>query len=315
MKKLNVVLGTFMVAMIAILASCNPTEETIVTITVNPSVDSVLTVDAGATYDFVVTLTPDAVEGGEVGQFVIAEGSTVLVDTTYGATSTVTYNFSYKVADDATEGTTIDLSVEATDAISGQRSTESINLTVGAPLSKIVDVASMTLNYDNGSGFAASTPMIKITKDTDNATVNFEVVTPTGSGDVALGFQNTYGNAICSPDAKWIEDMYTVNGQSYSATGQKHTKLMKFTGDYATLTLEDLEALVVTEEFGIAGVELNGVAVSSLVAGDFVAFETADGVKGIFKITAKSGNQKGTKATSSLTCEGKVLYDGSSTAK
>lgn len=312
MKKLNVILGTFMVAVVALLASCNPDPETYVTITVDTNNVSIA---PGESYTFEITMTPDMVEEGQVGDMTIAEGSVVLDSASFNSSSEVKHSFTYTVASDAVEGTDISLAVEVFDAVSGNGSTETISITVGAVPNVVVSHTALTLNYDNGStGFASSTPMLKIEKDMDNATVNCTVVGPE-EGNVGLVYQSQYGNALASPDASWLETMYTINGASYSANGKTHTKLMKFTGDYDALTVEDIQNMTVTEEY-LAGNDANGVAVDNLASGDYVAFETADGVKGVFKVTASKGTEKGTKATSDITMDVKVLYEaGAGTTK
>ncbi len=110
--------------------------------------------------------------------------------------------------------------------------------------------------------------------------------------DVAFCWQSQLGYSLVSPDAAWLKTLWSYNNVSYSTSGKNTTKIMKFTGDYATA---DLSALSISS----ATVTGGGNGVQGLNNGDVIAFETALGAKGLMKmhIGAKKNSMVSVKVT------------------
>jgi hypothetical protein len=114
------------------------------------------------------------------------------------------------------------------------------------------------------------------------------VTTANGSstdGDLAFVWQNTYGYSICSPDAEWIKTLFSYNGQNYTTSDKKNTKIMKYNGSWDDLNQETINALQITSET----VDGGGNGVQNLGQDDIIVYETADGRKGalLVKTNAK----------------------------
>ncbi len=275
--------------------------------------EDIVEVFANEIIDIKIKIKPDSLNNGKVSSLSIFEGTTLLDEIIYtDQTTSVIHNFQYTVASEANVNEQIALTFEAIEELTQEKTIYNFNMTVIPKQYEVVNISSMVLEYDNGiNGFATSTPMLKISINEEDETINCEVVTPSEGGDIALIYEETYENTLCSPDSYWLEIFYTFYGASYSGAEQNHTKLMTYSGEYENVDIETMQEMIVKEEYGIANNEYNGVAVANLDAGDYVAFKTAEGVKGILKITAKSCSETGTKTTSSLTCEAKILYDAS----
>ncbi len=86
---------------------------------------------------------------------------------------------------------------------------------------------------------------------------------------------NTETN-IYSPAQFWV-DQSAIAGNWDDWSVKNQTKLVANNSiDFATVTYEDLDALTVGTSEHISGIDIN----------DVVAFETASGLKGVFKVTA-----------------------------
>lgn len=284
-----------MVAMIAILASCNP-EPPIVTITVVSPTDSVLEIQAGQTYDFEVKLSPDGTNKGEVEKVTILDAGVAFSDSTFNSTVDVTYKFSYKVADDAVEGAEINLVVEARD-VSGEMSSETIAMKVGAPA--ISEILTEDVNY-----------VFTTTGGNENMGIVFSEtgISPSVGDDADLSYvwHGGTGNGIVSPNNPIIFHIVeTLNpgGTTYDASTKKETKVAKYTGDIAfdDFTKESINELdITTDTWGYSTSVGNGVQPD---VNDIIVFETEDGRKGAFLVTSF---QYANKTDASL--EGKVTF-------
>ena len=267
MKKIKFLFGMLaVIGLVSFLSSCEKTS----VVTVSFDVDSAITAVPGQVVAITCTMTP-AVDG-EVGKLVISDG-TNSVDSTYNSTSTVTYAYNYTVPSDATVGSDIVLSFEATDALSDLKTNEIITITVEAGTPNIYTASDVVSNYvsttlDNSMIFDLGETSVEM-QGGDFA-----------DGELAFVWQNTYGYSVVSPNAAWIATLYGYNGITYSTSDKQETKIMSYTGQWADLTQEAIDALTITTET----VEGGGNGVQNLSEGDIVVFETADGRKGALKV-------------------------------
>jgi hypothetical protein len=304
MRKLrNLFAAIAVLGIVGLFSAC--TEETYVTITVNPAT---VTAAPGSVVTFVYTLSPDAINNGELGDFFVdqADGTNLYTET-YSGGNSITDSVDITIPNNATVGTDLVLTFRAIDGKSGMEKSTTVTITVESGLPTLVTLTGKTLNYNNGgtSSWNSSTPFYGI----GNTEISLLSPSATASDiDVALCYQATYGVVLASPDASWFETMANVNTNvGWTASGKNHTKLEKLNGvTWDQVTNEYLSTLTVTQTY-VAGNSSNGVAATNLVNGDLVAFETADGIKGVFQVTANSKDAKGNLATATITCDAKYI--------
>jgi len=100
--------------------------------------------------------------------------------------------------------------------------------------------------------------------------------------DIAFAWNSTVGNySVVSPNAQWIKDLYSYNNVTYSTTDKKTTSFQKLSGvDFTTVDAAYVDGMTVTSSTITGG----GNGVQGLATGDLIAFQTADGLKGVIKI-------------------------------
>lgn len=100
--------------------------------------------------------------------------------------------------------------------------------------------------------------------------------------DLAFAWNGTSNllYSVVSPDNTWIAEIFSINGKTYSTADKNKTKIQKYTGDFATLDAETIDGMTITSETTTSG----GNGVNNVAANDLIAFETADGLKGVIKI-------------------------------
>ena len=286
-------LGAFAFLAVGMLfTACNP--DTTVTIVLNQ--DSV-TADPGDIVTFAVTLTPDAANKGELGDFSVSDSANFSMDSTFSGSNSASFNVKYTVPEDAAN-TTITLTFTAIDGKSGYSTTESARIIVGSGLPEIVETKDVKATYVSTT--LENNMMYVLGAD--------GVTTANGSstdGDLAFVWQNTYGYSICSPDAQWIHDLFAANGQNYTTSDKKNTKIMKYNGNWDDLNQETINALQITSETVSGG----GNGVQNLNEGDIVVYETADGRKGALKVNTN------TKVTKYMTADLKYQKTPASSGK
>ncbi len=274
-------------------------------ITINPSLSTMM-VEAGQTYDVEIILTPDIQEHGAIGSFKIYNDGNLILDTVYSEqTESVVYVYKLSIALDAVGGEEFPLTFQVSDVASDEVNTLNyyVKILHSNIVGEILEYQLITLEFNNAlSEFEKSTPLLKITKDIENDTILCEVVEPSENGDIALAFHSNYGKTLGSPDSEFIEAMFTINGGSFSANGQNHTKLMKYTGDYTSLTIETIKNIEIISHFDIG--DEYGVVVIDIVEDECFVFETHEGVRGVIKI---STGQK--KTSTNLSFEIKVFQE------
>ena len=132
--------------------------------------------------------------------------------------------------------------------------------------------------------------------------------------DAAFLYQDNNGGALlCSSDAPAIREVAYYNFQTtidalLGASVRNTTKFKKLTGvTYADITADYVNGLTITSEVltSVGTLKGNGVAVAK---NDLVAFETADGTKGVLNITAYSATAK---TLANITFDYKVQKTGS----
>jgi len=259
---------------------------------------AVTTVTAGATVDFEVVLTPQTIDGGELGTFNVSTSDSTIFTADYaGTTNSKTVTVSYTVPTDAVAGTSISLNFEATDNKSGQTNSAAATINVGSGIPEMVSVSNIQGSYTSTS----TDNQMMFVLGTDGVTT--EGATST-DGDLAFTWQTTYGYSICSPNAQWIHDLFDLNDINYTTSDKKETKIQKYDGSvaFADLTAEDLDTMTITTETLTGG----GNGVQGLNEGDVVVFETQDGRKGALLVKTNA------KVTKNMTADFK--YQATSSA-
>ncbi len=273
MKKMKLFLGAFAFLAVGLLfTACNP--ETRVTIKITG--DS--TAYQGDTVKFSVQLTPDI--KGELGDVSVTDNGSFKKDTSLNGTSTVTLNYEYVVPANADTSKFISIVVTAIDGKSGESNTETFNIKVSVKPPSYPEIVS---TKDVKATYISTT----LTNEMMYVLGTDGVTTANGSstdGDLAFVWQNTYGYSVCSPDAQWIADLFIANGVTYTTSDKKNTKIQKYSGNWADLNEETINALQITSET----VQGGGNGVQGLSEGDILIYETADGRKGAIKITSNA---------------------------
>jgi len=310
MKKFRFLLGALVVlGLVTFFSSCNEPNG-VVSIVVTPET---VNAEAGDVVTFAINLDADALAvQGALGEFEItdAAGTELFTKTCTGMVDSISFDFT--VPADAVEASEIVLTFTAVDGNSDKSNTKTAVITVVDNGPDLVTLAAVTLGYNNGgtASWNSSTPFFGVSNTAVTALAPSAAVADI---DVALCTQNTYGLVLASPNASWFETMAEVNnnGIVWNASGKNETKLQKITSvTWDNITAEFLVSLTITPTY-VGGNQANGIAATNLVAGDLVAFETADGIKGVFKVGAGKNVISGDKATAAITCETKLIDAGS----
>ncbi|MBN2892677.1 MAG: hypothetical protein JXL97_12485 [Bacteroidales bacterium] len=289
MKKFRFFLGALAVlGFVSLFTACNP--ETSVTLNITPEEDVVAAPGDVVTFSFILTPATD----GELGDFSITDADgNELFAATYSGNSSEEDSIQYTVPTDAVVGTDIVLTFTALDGKSGNQTTRTRGINVQSGIPEIVTATNITSDYSSTT--LANNMMFDLT--------------PTGveleggdyaDGELAFVWQTTYGYSVCSPDAGWIADLYSYNGITYSTSDKQTTKIMKYTGAWADLTQEAINALSITSETVTGG----GNGVQYLTAGDIIVYETEDGRKGALLVNTNSKIEKHMNADLMFQAEG-----------
>lgn len=208
-------------------------------------------------------------------------GTGVLTEDDVKGNTTKDSQFAFTIASSAnpngTTEVTLTFNLEDDDATLAHE----VNFTVVAATGQMNSWDDVTLNYNNSdysntkSGFDASSKAPEVT----------------GSGtDLTIAYQTDAGYTICSPDGAWVATMYNIYGKgNYPKSGLKTTQILKLasTYDFDGLDATKLSALTVTTGTVTGG----GNGVNNLEVNDILAFETAEGLKGVLKVTKAATNK------------------------
>ncbi len=311
MKKINLLLVFVFFAGVAFFTSCTFTSSDNAVMTITPQNDTVL---AGVQTDvkFTVTIEPDIINNVSITKLYIDLGEISLDSVTFTQVAqTVTYEYVFEVSDTVKNDDYFDITFTAFDS-NDNMVAEMASIVVGTSSASptIVSFTGKTINYNNGSttNWNNSKPFFGLNTD---GIVELGPSATVANIDLALATQDVFGTALCSPNAAWFETVVDANVNiTWSASGKNHTKLERINvTDWAGMTADYIDNLTVADS-KLNGITANGSGVDHVVKNDYIAFETTDGVKGVLKITAAT-NSVGTKATSSVTCDGKVLVPAS----
>ena len=286
MKKIYFILSSFsLVVLFALLTSC-PSSMTIVPITISPA-DTVL--EAGDSVSFSILLTPDELNGGELGMFTISEDSTVLFTKEYSGISPDSLTYKYVVATTAIEGDVINLMFETIDSKSElsntvQTTIEVIVHNISPILADDIALTYVATSINESSFLIAGTDSVTYGNDDDV--------------DLVYVYNEAYGYGVMSPNASWVHECFAENNEDWIISTKKETKVQKYTGSIAfeDFTAESINELTITNDEVYEG-SGNGCLIE---ANDIVVFKTSDGRKGVLLITSSS------KITTNI--EGSVKY-------
>lgn len=295
MKKMKLLFGAAFVAVAMFFTSCNPTGALHITVTPES-----VTASPGQTVAFDVVLTPDAINGVKLGTYSVLYGidSVLYTQNMNSSSQSQTATFDYTVPTNAALGTDIILTFKLVDPAGGNPATVAAVISVGSSTPQLVDVKSKTATYISTT---FSNQMMYIL-GSDDVTTGGATST---DGDLAFVQQDDYGYSIVSPDCPWITELYSYNNLTYTTAGKHNTKIMKYTGAWADLTAEAIDALTITSAT-VSSANGVGNGVQNLTQGDIVVYETTDGRKGALKVITNA------KVTKNMTAD--LLYQGTAAA-
>ena len=267
----------------------------VISIDTYPDASQIQYAEPGDYLYWYIYLYTDNNEISNIGEFKIKEGDTVLYSSDFSnnSNSTEYIDFDYTVPNDAQGGEQIIFTLEATDAYSGNVTTETLTIEIEASPTLIES----TFSLEYSSTTLTNTMMLVC----DPSGISVAGGSST-EGDLAFVWNNIYGYSIVSPDAYWIAELYSYNGITYTTSDKKNTKIQQYTGSYSwsDLNATRIEDLYIYSSTITGG----GNGVQGVNTGNILAFETEDGRKGVFLVTS---NNKVTKLMSA-----EVKYQASS---
>jgi len=121
-------------------------------------------------------------------------------------------------------------------------------------------------------------------------------------------YHGAWNYFIASPDAAGLVTVYDLAGVTYSTTGKNTTHIQKITSvtSLDQVTVVFLENLTISDDY-VANSSSNGIG-TELIEGDFIAFQTEDGFKGVFEVTDLTYISS-KAAETSMTCDIRVLSE------
>jgi len=99
--------------------------------------------------------------------------------------------------------------------------------------------------------------------------------------DLVFLYQRENGYIFCSPDASYITEIFSFNAYNYNNNNKRHTKIQKVDNSWELIDSKTLDLLQIYDQKLENG---KGTGVTNLRPDDLIAFETANGKKGIIKI-------------------------------
>ncbi len=105
--------------------------------------------------------------------------------------------------------------------------------------------------------------------------------TPVLDLDMALLWQSSYNNCLLSPDNNLIATIFDYNNLSYNLEDKNSTKIERLTNisSLKDVSIDFLNNLIINE----STVNTEG-GIDNVIEGDFIAFETQEGKKGVIEI-------------------------------
>lgn len=282
MKRLSLLFVAILAVAAGLFTSCDTSETqgTEVTFTMPDStMDYADTVYVGESYTFEGTATTDVEYSiTEMAYFNGATEYTDLAETVSSGSST--HDFSVTL-ENLEEGT-INFNAIAYDSNGGMGEATVTLVVKPEPIKEYsgVSLTYTSTNLDDDNIFNAATGG---TLNGNEAAADMDVVFAWN------GASNDLLYTLSSPNSGWLESAWFQT--SWSSSGKNDTKLMAYSGDYASLDAETISSISVTD----------GEDVHALATGDLVAFETADGYKGVIKVSAAN------KVTKGMTIDAKVV--------
>lgn len=322
MKKLSILFTLLALAFTGVLTSCDKLDDTgasDITITLTPAdaVDKV--VGETQTYTIALASPTQNIKSLEIAANPDVDGELLSVtptdaiadltaftgegvvefDKNYQA---ITLTFKVTIPDDGSlvAGNKVTLTFTATDKKDNTKSgSATINIVEDEPELSVTSYNNVTLNYNSTS--LAATSMF----NADNG--NTLAANGTAADmDLALCWQNSGGYSIVAPNAAWLASLYAANSITYNTAGKNATKIQKLTATWASLDAAAIDALTVTTGTVVSP---GGNGVNNLANGDVLAFETAEGKKGVIQVNISA--KKDVMVEKSVTINVKVLNEAS----
>jgi len=222
-----------------------------------------------------------------------------------GSSSSKTITYKYTVPETITSDSTISLIFEIVDQDGRRQSTKAkIYLIIFEDFHNAFSCNGLSFQMDN----------ITITNcnamlECQTGVIRNILYTPAADLDLAYIYHGTGGNVLASPNAPYCETIYNIyHANTYSLVGKNETLIQKVSiSSLSEVTVEYLEGLTITSEYILCSAG-NGKG-TQITAGDFVAFQTADGFKGVIEIKTV---QYANKIASNMTCDMRISLETSS---
>jgi len=261
-----------------LLPGCKPKTE--VSVEIEPVS---ITAPPGDTVNYKIVLIPDALNGGELGEFYIYDSDSIeLFNKEFSGDKSDSAKFDYVVPENAIINETIMLTFCAYDRNSNIQTCKNASITVGIDIPQIKvfsDVQAFFSSTDTANS------MMFVLNEDDILLKGANCV----NSDLAFVWDETYGYSIVSPDAQWIADIFAEEGINYSVDDKQESKMQKHDSVWTYFdqqTINDMEIVTHTLQGG------DGNGVQNLNEGDILVFETNDGRKGVMKINVVTKLEK-----------------------
>jgi len=274
-------------------------------ISINQDLDTVFynLNESGTKITFSISMESDIFSDAYLSKLVISENNNVLANFNYENDEyELTETFEYIVPDTITSDTVITLLFEVSDS-NGRINSDDAKINVTEWKDGIILLSYNDVLFQGCSNnFSINYNMF----DAQTGILHTADYTPAIDLDLAYLFYFYWENFIASPDAYGLVFTYDLGGITYSIDDKNTTHICKVTSIQSLneVTEDFLKDFVISDNF-INDVSTNGIGVSNLQVGDFVAFETEDGYKGLFEIKALSLFKKG--PTTTLKADFRVL--------
>ncbi len=247
--------------------------DAIVEIVVSP-LDTIVKRSDTVVYKF--TLTPDIEKKGKIGTLFVedSQGETVF-SKNYSTTEVVTGECVYIVPEGLDDLLNLAVEFSVIDENSGLESKISSMINLQNDNLSIYSFEKVQASFD------AEKLGSKFIFNIEDNTINTEDGT-SENGDLAFVFDDEYGYSILSPDADFIKNIFLENGVLYTTENKKSTKIDRFTGNWEEID----ETTISTLQINSTSHQGGGNGIEDVKENEILAFETADGIKGVLKIGA-----------------------------
>ncbi len=289
MKKVNLLLVLLFAVTLGFMSSCNPDEPVKPTIVVSETTGATYAQGSVVTYEIVVssnedlktfTVSPSVVGGAGTG-VIVTNPADVLTDGNFSSgLNSVTITYAYAIpATGIAVGSEISIEFAVSDNVADNSSSKSFTVVSGA--GNIVRFTAVLMGAQassTGSFLDANTGTVYTQAD---ANTNQDLV------DIVYYYGSANAATLCAPNDE------TVNGGAgFLALCETWTTKNATLFGASSVSATDFDAM--TDDSGLVDTGLTDSKVTDLAVDNLIAFETADGKKGLIKVSDLEPNSTGT---------------------